>query len=408
MPHLDEAQRIVLDHTSTRGTETVALFDAMHRVLAGEIRAPWAMPLDDNSAMDGYAVRVADCSPAARLRIAGTMVAGGAECLRVEPGCAVKVMTGARLPEAADAVVPFENATLDGDVVLLPSPVRVGQHIRRAGSDVAEGELVVARGTRLRAAEISMIAACSLPQVEVYRRPRVAVLSTGDELLEIGQPIGSGQVIDANGVTLAALARECGAEVELLGIARDDRASHRAKMQLGLEADIFLTSAGVSVGERDYVREVLAELGVRQLFHALEVRPGGPTTFGCTESCLVFCLPGNPVAALLIFEELVRPAILKALGCRRVLPPALRAALAEAVRKRPGKLRLMRVRLEARAGGWLAFDAGDQNTGMLKTLVRADAIAVLPAAHGDFAAGEEVEIHPLDWNVLLRACDEEK
>jgi molybdopterin molybdotransferase len=264
-----------------------------------------------------------------------------------------------------------------------------------------QGETAIPSGTLIRVPEISLMAACGMSRAKVYRRPRIAILSTGDELVPLGEPAVPGKVVDSNGVSLAAAAQECGATVQILGIARDTTASHIEKMTTGFQADFFITSAGVSVGERDLVREVLAGLGVSFLFHSVDVRPGGPTTFGVKGNCLVFCLPGNPVAAMILFHELVKPAILKAMGYRRVLEPFLRAVLQENVSQRPGKTRFLRARLEARGGRWLAFSAGEQATGMLKTLVRADGLAVLPAGRAAFLAGEEVDVHVLASNVLM-------
>jgi len=404
MPTLEEARRLILDHSKTRGTESVELIDSLNLVTAEEIVAPWAMPLCDNSAMDGFAVRVADCTGVARLRVVGFIAAGGSSDVRVEPGCAVKIMTGARIPDGCDAVVPFEEAEGREEYVTITAPVRTHQHIRFAGDDVRRDEVVIPAGTVIRAPEINMMACFGKSRVTVFRRPRVAILSTGDELVAVGEPVAAGKVVDSNGVSLAACVKECGAIVERLGIAQDTRASHIAKMTIGLQADIFITSAGVSVGDRDLVREVLAELGMSQVFYGVDVRPGAPTTFGVKEGRLVFCLPGNPVASMIIFDELVRPAILKTMGYKRILQPWVRAVLQEDVSKKPGMVKLLRVRLESRGATLLAFSSGDQTTGMLKTLIRADGVAMLAAERTSFAAGDEVDVRVISNNrVMLEA-----
>lgn len=195
------------------------------------------------------------------------------------------------------------------------------------------------------------------------------------------------------------MVKACG--VELLGVANDTHASHIAKMTIGLQADILITSAGVSVGERDLVREVLTELGVSQVFYSIDARPGSPTTFGVKGGSLVFCLPGNPVASLIVFDELVKPAILKAMGYKRILQPFVRAILQQDEAKRPGKVKFLRVRLESSGGRLLAFNSGNQTTGMLKTLIRADGIAVLPAERSSFAVGDEVDAHVISGNALM-------
>ena len=402
MPTLDEARRMIFARARTLGTESVELIESLNLVTAEDIIAPWDMPLCDNSAMDGYAVRTADCTPEARLRIAGTITAGAFSDIPVEPGCAIKIMTGAPIPSGADAVVPFESADADGEYVAFKSPVGYHEHVRLAGSDLRRNENVIPMGTVIRAPEISMMASFSMSRVTVFRRPRVAILSTGDELVEVGQPVAPGKVVDSNGISLAAMVKECGAIVQMLGIARDTVASHIEKMTIGLQADLFITSAGVSVGERDLVKQVLTGLGVSLEFHSVDVRPGGPTTFGVKGRCLVFCLPGNPVASMIIFAELVKPAIFKAMGYRRVLQPAVRAILQENASKRPGRTKLLRVRLKYNGDKLLAYSSGEQTTGMLKTLLRADGLAVLPAERSSVSAGEEVEVHVLSSNVLMQ------
>lgn len=402
MPTLDQARRLILSHIQTRGVEDVELLDSMNRVTAGDIVAPWDMPLCDNSAMDGFAVRTSDCASNARLRVAGVVMAGSLSDICVEPGCAVKVMTGARIPSGADAVIPFELAESDGTWITFKSPVALHQHVRFMGSDLRKGDLVIRPGTVIRAPEISMMASFGMSAVTVFRRPRVAILSTGDELVAVGESVVPGKVVDSNGVSLAAMAKECGATVQSLGIARDTVQSHVEKMKAGLQADIFITSAGVSVGERDLVRQVLTDLGVVLEFQSVDVRPGGPTTFGVKDNCLVICLPGNPVASMIIFAELIRPAILKAMGCQRVLLPTIRAVLQESASKRVGRIKLLRVRLESEGDQFLAYSSGEQTTCMLTTLLRADGLAILPAERGTISAGEEVEVHVLSTSVLMQ------
>jgi molybdopterin molybdotransferase len=401
MPTLEEARRLILAHSKTLGTEAVELIDSLGLVTAEDIVAPFEMPLCDNSAMDGFAVRVADCYGVARLRITGFIPAGGMSTIPVEPGCAVRIMTGARIPPGADAVVPFEEAEVREEYVTIQAPVRASQHIRFAGDDVHRDEVVIPSGTVIRAPEINMMASFGRSQATVFRKPRVAILSTGDELVAAGEPLVAGKVVDSNGLSLAASVQACGATVERLGIAQDTRASHVAKMTVGLQADIFITSAGVSVGDRDLVRAVLTELGMTQVFYGVDVKPGGPTTFGVKDGRLIFCLPGNPVASMIIFDELVRPAILKTMGYQRILRPRVRAVLQEEVSKKPGAVKFLRVRLESRDGKLLAFSSGNQTTGMLKTLIRADGIAELAAERTSFSAGDEVDVRVISNNMIM-------
>ena len=237
-----------------------------------------------------------------------------------------------------------------------------------------------------------MLASLGKAFVPVYRKVRVAVLSTGDELIELGEPPSPGAIINSNSLAIAAAVREAGAEPVLLGIARDDPASHAEKITEGLKADALITTAGVSAGDRDLVREVLAQTGVVSRFWRVDVKPGGPTAFGMKDGKPVFSLPGNPVSALITFEVFVRPALLRMMGRTRVVRPLVKATLVGEARKKPGKVHFLRVGIEVRGGEYFATSAGDQNTGILRTMVLADALAVLPADRTSFAAGEKVDL----------------
>jgi len=392
MPTYEEARSIILESVAPLGAERVETGRALGRTLAEDVVAPWPLPLCDNSAMDGYAVRADDCRGPARLRITGYLPAGGTASVGVGPGCAVKIMTGAPIPPGCDAVIPFEETSVADDHVVVKAQVTVRQHIRFRAEDVREGDVVLREGTPLRPAEISMLASLGKAFVPVYRTVRVAVLSTGDELIELGEPPSPGMIVNSNSVAVAAAVRETGAESLLLGIARDDPESHAEKISEGLKADALVTTAGVSAGDRDLVREVLAQSGVVSRFWRVGIKPGGPTAFGTKDGVPVFSLPGNPVSALITFEVFVRPALLRMMGRKRVLRPPVKATLAGEVRKKPGKVHFLRVGIEVRGGEYIASSAGDQNTGILRTMVLADAIAVLPADKTVFAAGERVDV----------------
>jgi len=327
---------MILSSVSPLGVERVELLAALGRVVAEDVAAPWDLPLCDNSAMDGFAVREADCRVGGSLRVTGYIPAGGAATPAIDPGCAVRIMTGAPIPPGCDAVVPVEETEERDDAVLLREKVNRLQHIRFRGEDVRSGDTVVSAGAVIRPPEISMLASFGKATVPVYRRARVAILSTGDELIELGEQPGSGKIINSNALSLAAAVREIGAEPVILGIARDNRESHREKMTEGLKADALITSAGVSAGDRDLVRECLAELEVRQLFWKVDIKPGGPVAFGMREGKPVFSLPGNPVSTMVTFEELVRPALLRMMGHRRVIKPTVQATLRTEVRKKAG------------------------------------------------------------------------
>jgi molybdopterin molybdotransferase len=390
-----DARRLILEHVPTLEVETVPLLDSLFRAVAEPVVASLDLPRFDNSAMDGYALRAADSGPGATLRVTGYLTAGSIERPAVSQGCAVRIMTGAPCPPGADAVVPVEETDNGETSVTLRGTVSPGDHIRFHGEDVRCGEKIIPAGTVLRAPEISLLASLGKTSVAVMRRPRVAILSTGDELVELGQPLPEGRIVNSNSWALAASVLEVGGVPLPLGIARDTRESLREKLSQGLDADVLITTAGVSAGDCDLVREVLAELGVEQIFWKVDIKPGRPTAFGVKGRVPVFSLPGNPVSTLVTFEELVRPALLKMMGQRQVLRPIVRAVLKETAHKKPGRVQFLRVTVRAEAGGLAVVSSGDQNTGILRTSLRANGIAVLPANRGNCVAGEEVEVHLL-------------
>ncbi len=392
----ETARDRILGCVEPLGAERVSLIEACGRVLLESFSAPWDLPPADNSAMDGFAVRSADCTPGASLRVSGYIPAGASASL-LEPGCAVRIMTGAPIPSGCDAVIPFEDAEESDGRVLPRGTVRPKDHIRFQGEDVRAGAPVMPEGTVLRPAEINMLASFGRSFVSVHRRPRVAILSTGDELVELGDPLPFGRIINSNALSLAASVRELGAEPILLGIARDEPQSLRDKLAQGLDADALITSAGVSAGDRDFVRDVLADMGVSPVFWKVEIKPGRPLAFGMRGKTPVFSLPGNPVSTMITFEEFVRPALLRMMGHRRVLRPTFRAELCEPVKKKPGRVQFLRMRVVRRGERLVAASSGDQNTGIVRTMVHANAIAILPADCAGLKAGDFVDVHLLPW-----------
>ncbi len=392
MPSFEEARRNILDAVRPLGAEAVPILDAIGRVLAEHVAAPRELPAWDNSAMDGYAVRAEGAAAGTSLALSAYIPAGSAGSGTLQPGTAAKILTGAPLPPGADAVVPFEDAEERDGRVHLRAEVRAGAHVRRRGEDIRAGERVLAAGTVLGPAEISFLAACSRLSVPVVRRPRVAILSTGDELVEAGEPLAPGKIHDSNGPALAAAVREAGGDPARVGIARDEVESLRARLAEGLRADALVTTAGVSKGDRDLVREVLAEMGVREVFWNVDIKPGRPMAFGMRDGRPVFSLPGNPVSTLLTFELFVRPALLRMMGHRNVVKPLVPAVMQDEARKKPGRVSLVRVRLERSGSALYAWSAGNQDTGILGTSLRADGVAILPASWGDVRPGTTVEV----------------
>jgi len=392
MLSFQQARQTILDHVTPIGVERISLLDAGERIVAEDIIAPWNLPVWDNSAMDGFAVRQSDCPNGGTLTISGYIPAGGYSTDPVQPGTAVRIMTGAPIPPGADAVVPFEETSEEGDQVTIRGAVKVGDHIRFKGEDISEGENILTAGSLLRPAEIGLLATFNKVVVPVYRRPRVAILATGDELVEPGTPPSSHQIVNCNSFAVAAALKEIGAEPVLLGIARDNRESHLQKIKEGLKADALITSAGVSAGDRDLVRDILEELGVKSVFWKIDIKPGRPTAFAMCGDKPVFSLPGNPVSTMITFEEFVKPALLKMMGHHRVLHPTVRATLKDHVKKKSGRTQFMRVFVTNNNGHYTASTSGDQNTGILKTMIRANGLAILPAAPDQIAAGTQVEV----------------
>jgi molybdopterin molybdotransferase len=395
VPSFEEARRTILEHVAPLGAEVVPILEAVGRVLALDLAAPCDAPAWNNSAMDGYAVRAEDVTPGAPLRLSAYIPAGAPGADPLARGTAAKILTGAPLPAGADAVVPFEEAEERDGAVRARGDVRPGAHVRRRGEDLRAGEIVLRAGTVIGPADVSWLASSSRLLAPVHRRPRVAILSTGDELVQPGEALGPGKIHDSNAHAVAAAVIQLGGVPIFLGIARDEREPLRDRLAEGLRADALVTSAGVSMGDRDLVRQALDELGVRQVFWKIDVKPGRPTAFAVRGATPVFSLPGNPVSTLLTFEEFVRPALLRMAGRREVIRPTVRAVFQDAFARKPGRVSLLRVRLERRGGELVAWSAGNQETGILKTMLQADGVAIVPAESGDLRPGSAVDVQVL-------------
>ncbi|PLY02562.1 MAG: molybdopterin molybdenumtransferase MoeA [Desulfuromonas sp.] len=387
-----EAQQIVLNDVSVLSGEMVACGEAGGRVLVQDFLALADLPGFDNSAMDGYAVRAADTARDALLEIIGTVAAGSKRTLEVGPGQAARIMTGAAIPQGADAIVPFEETAVEGSAIRLPGAVEAGQHVRVRGEDLAAGAVAVAAGRHLSPVDLGLISCFGNERVKVVRRPTVAVLATGDEIVSPGASLCPGQLYDCNTTAICTAIAQAGGRPVPLGIARDNPQSLRSKVLKGLESDMLITVAGASVGEFDLVRTVLQQAGVEEKFWGVSIKPGKPTAFCRFQEKPVFCLPGNPVSALVTFELFVRPALLQMTGCRNPLPEMLRLPLAEAITKKKARTLFARVQLLKRPEGPVVVSSGRQQTGILSSLARADGLAVLPDGQACFAAGERVEV----------------
>jgi molybdopterin molybdotransferase len=392
---VEEALGRILVTVRVLERERVGLLQAAGRVLAESVAADRDIPSLTNSAMDGYAVRGIglDAQPPVRLRVIGDLAAGYVSDLTVATGQAVRIMTGAPVPAGADTVVRFEDTSLDGDVVEILRAPRPGANVRQAGEDVRAGQVVLEPGAMLRPQEIGMLAAVGCVEVTVVRRPRVAILATGDEVVMPDQSPGPGQIRDANSYTVAAQVQRYGGVPLLLGVVRDQEALVRQGMREALErrADLIITSGGVSVGDFDLVKRVLATEGEMH-FWSLNMKPGRPLAFGVVGEVPLLGLPGNPVAAMISAELFACPALLEMQGFTGWSRPSVRARLTQPIARKDGRRHYLRVHLRETESGYEATLTGDQGSGILNSLVQADGLAVIPEDVDHLHVGAEVEV----------------
>lgn len=419
---IEEALERILNGVEVLPAEEKHLIEALGQVLDEDIHAGFDIPPLANTAMDGYAVRSADTAGASpdlprELRVIGELAAGRIYQGEVSAGTAVRIMTGAPVPPGADAIVPFEETDESSGLVQShprgvtgkPSPaVRVfkeaspGANVRSAGEDVRAGELVVRRGTVLRPSEVGVIASLGHNRVRVIRRPVVAVLSTGDELLEPGQPRSGAQIYDANAYSVGALVSRYGGVLKLHGIARDTVEELTAKIHECLEADMLVTSAGVSRGDYDIVKEVLAREG-KITFCTVAMKPGKPLAFGTFEKdgrrVPHIGLPGNPVSSMVAFELFGRPAIMKMMGKKDLRRPVIRAIAEDRIANRDDhRVFLARCIVTERHGRYYVKTTGEQGSGMLTSMMRANGLTIIPAEVDVVEVGDEVQVLMLDWS----------
>lgn len=395
---VEEALERILATVRVLEPEHVPLLEAAGRVLTEEITADRDIPPLTNSAMDGYAVRGADVAQTpARLRVVGQVAAGHVTQVQVGSGTAVRIMTGAPLPAGADTVVRFEDTRLDNDWVEILQVPPTGANVRLAGEDVRAGQVVLRPGQALRPQEIGQLAAVGRTEVAVVRRPRVAILATGDEIVPPDQTPGPGQIRDANSYTVAAQVQAFGGVPLLLGVAHDEETLVRQGMREALAqgADLIITSGGVSVGDFDLVKQVLAAEG-QMRFWSLNMKPGRPLAFGVVGGVPLLGLPGNPVAAMISTELFARPALLKMQGFTDWSRPKVAARLTQPIARKDGRRHYLRVRLRETGAGYEATLTGDQGSGILYSLVQADGLAVIPEEAAHLPAGAEVKVILLD------------
>ncbi len=393
---IDDARARVLAEAFPLPVETLPLAEVMGRVLGEEIVASHSVPPFDNAGMDGFAVRAVDIVDATAdtpvsLQVLETIPAGHVATRALGPEQAAKIMTGAPIPEGADVVVQSEMAEeMDGRVVVFEAAKR-GKNIRRAGEDVEAGDRVLGPGSVLGPAEIGLIASLGHPTVQVHQRPRVAVLSTGSELVEVDQSLGPGQIRNSNSYSLRALCQQMGIEPTMLGIVPDDYDATRDLVQKGLGYDVLLTTGGVSVGQFDFIKDIQDELGVQRKLWGVAMKPGKPLVFGVHDNTLVFGLPGNPVSAMVSFELFVRPALLRLMGHVNTVRPLYQAIISEDASNPDGRVYVVRVRAWREDDTWHVSATGAQGSGILRSMVGANGLVFIPGGPRGVKAGEKVD-----------------
>ncbi len=405
-----DAVRLILENARRLPVERVPLVEARGLALAEDLYARFDSPPFDNSAVDGYAVRSVDAEAGRVFEVVDEAPAGRPAGKRVGEGEAIKIFTGGVIPEGADAVVMVENTSGWGERFELKKDAPPGNNIRERGGDVHEGDLILAAGTEIGAPEIALAATQGYGELPVYRRPKVVVLATGTELVEPGaRDLAPGEIFDSNSYALVAQALEAGADARRVSAASDDADVLRAAVEEALEgADAVVTSGGVSVGEKDLVKSTLLDLGVSQVFWGVKLKPGKPVFFGARDdeggSARFFGLPGNPVSAMVCFELFVRPALMAMMGREDKHRPRVSVRFEDDVENKFGRMHAMRVTLTRTEEGFRAESVGAQGSGLVSSLTRADALALIGPESEGVLAGEPVEAIVLREDVLLEAA----
>lgn len=405
---LEEAQKTVLTATQQLGVEKIGLLEALGRVLGEDIIASRDNPPWDNSAMDGFAVRAEDIkqdhaiTKPVVLTIIEDVPAGKVATKTVGPGQAIRIMTGAPVPKGADTVIKVEETEPSGDTVRIFKQEPRGSNIRPQGEDVKKGDCIIPKGTQLRPAEVGMLAILAKSFILVHQRPRVAILSTGDELADLDERFDEDKIINSNSYGLAAAVQEAGGIPILLGIAKDQPAALKEKIAHGLNADVLVLSGGVSMGDYDFTKAVFKELGAEMNFWKLAIRPGQPLAFGKIQGKLAFGLPGNPVSSMVTFEQLVRPAMLKMSGQRSYGRPVVQALFQEKFSKRNDRRHFLRGILSREGGVLKVRTTGEQGSGILTSMVKANCLIDIPQEVERLNPGDTVTVQILSAHLWDR------
>ena len=404
MVGVDEVRARIVSMVEPLAAVAMPLLEARGLVLAEDVVAPNDVPPFRNSAMDGFAIRASDTSSSTTttFELIGTIPAGSSRQGRLEAGQAARIMTGAPMPEGADAVVRFEEVnSARAGTITIERPVEPGENVRLAGEDMRSGDMVLRRGRRIETSEIGMLAALNYSVVRVHRRPRIGILSTGDEVIDLGPELEPGQIRDANAYALAARVAQLGADPVQLGIAADRRDALQERLRAAQDCELIVTSGGVSTGDFDLVKEVLRREGQVDIL-SVRMKPGKPLALGEVGGVPLLGLPGNPVAAIVAFDQFARPALLRMLGHQELLPPTVTARLTAAVNNRGRRRHFERGMLTLRDGVWFVAPTGIHGSAMLTSLVAANCYAVIDEDCEQAPEGSEVTVQILDASAVLR------
>jgi molybdopterin molybdotransferase len=401
MISFEEALDHILSRIQPLGVEKVLLLESLGRIIREDIYAKRNIPALDNSAMDGYALRSEDVREASqshpvRLVVIEDLPAGFISTKGIEKGKAIRIMTGAPIPKGADTVVPVEVTEKEDGYALIFKAAGPGENIRKSGEDVKQGDRVISKGDIVRPAEAGMLASVGRSSIPVYQRPLVAILCTGDELVDVDGDLDGAKIISSNSYTLAAQVKDCGAIPLQLGIAEDRKEEIEGKLRQGMRADVLISSAGVSVGDYDFVKDVMKHLGMEMVFWKVAMRPGQPLAFGTIGGKPVFGLPGNPVSSMISFEQFVRPSLLKMMGCRHLFRPLVEAILKEEIKKMAGRRYFVRGSVSFEKDRYVVTTTGEQGSGILRSMVKANGLIVIPEDQEIVRAGERVKVQLLD------------
>lgn len=396
-----EALRQILQNINPLGLEKIDILNALGRVIGEDVAAGRNIPPKDNSAMDGYALRSEDTVGASPehpviLEVIEDIPAGVVPRKSIAAGQASRIMTGAPIPEGADAVLRMEDTEKDGPLVRIKAKTLCNQNIRMAGEDVREGAVVIRNGSIVRPAEIGMLASLGRSFISVYQRPLVAVLSTGNELVDIDEDSSPWSIVNSNSYSIAAQVMDLGAVTMQMGIAKDEREDLVAKFQAALRADVVISSGGVSVGDYDLVKDIMKEVGSKMQFWQVAMRPGRPLVYGTTGNIHLFGLPGNPVSSMISFEQFIRPALLRMMGHKKIFRKTVKAILKESIEKRKGLTHFIRAIVSFTDGRYTASTTGEQGSGILNSMVMANGLIVASEDAELIKAGSEVLVQLLD------------